>query len=391
MGLVSTGPWPGRQHRQGAPRRDAPVCEPVLTKPPPLLDPPFPSSGEAAAAEASLRDLVKLGAVSAALARGEPPRRALGVALSMVLDLTGGTAVALLVDARVLDALASPLEHSLGQVELGERLRLVARGPVADRIRDWAGSSAPVLSLEGADLVIPGAGGGLEVTEPDCGALNEASRVLLLHAITDLCAGLATLAAEQVEAEQRSRALEDTRARFREQNLVLRELAVVDDLTGLYNRRFFDGRLQYEIDRLSRYGSPLSLMVMDIDHFKLVNDEHGHPVGDEVLRQLAARCKAMIRRVDLLARIGGEEFALLMPCTNREGSRAVAQRLLERVSSTPFELTGLTLELTVSMGLATVAGGWRGDSAQLFRAADQALYRAKLDGRNRVVVAMKTA
>ncbi len=362
-----------------------------MTKPPPLLDTPFPQSPEDTQRETALRDLIKLGAVASYLGRGEHPRRVLGLALGMVLDLTGGTTVALLVDDRVLEALASPLERSLGQMDFGERSRLVARGPVADRIRDWEGSSAPVLSLEGADLVIPGSGGGLEVQEPDCGALGEPGRVVLLHTLTDLCTGLAMLAAKQVESEQRARALVETRARFREQNLLLRELAVVDELTGLYNRRFFDGRLQYELDRLGRYGSPLSLLVMDIDHFKAVNDQHGHPVGDEVLRQLASRCKAMIRRVDLLARIGGEEFALLMPCTGGEGAMAVAGRLLATVASPPFALGELALPLTISIGLATVAGGWQGDAAQIFRAADQALYRAKLDGRNRVVVAMKTA
>jgi diguanylate cyclase (GGDEF)-like protein len=362
-----------------------------LAKPPNLIEHPFPLPGGDARTEASLRDLVKLGAVASYLARGEPPRRVLGLCLGMMLDLTGGTTAILLVDDRMMEHLGSPLERGLGYVELGERTRLVSRGAIADEIRDWEGSSAPIVSLEGAGMVIPGARGGVKILEPDCGALAEAPRVALLHALADLATGLAALAAEQVEAEQRARALEDTRARFREQNILLRELAVVDELTGLYNRRFFDGRMQYELDRFRRYGSPLSLLVMDIDHFKQVNDVHGHPTGDRVLRKLAALCKSMIRRVDLLARVGGEEFALLMPNTQPEGALAVATRLLERIAMTPFESEELVLRLTVSMGLATVGTGWQGDTAQLFRTADQALYRAKLDGRNRVVVAMKTA
>jgi diguanylate cyclase (GGDEF)-like protein len=368
-----------------------PVLESALSKPPPLLDQPFPQSGEMSRAETALRDTLKLSAVAAHLARGEPPRRVLGLALGMVLDLTGGITALLLVDDRVIEALGTPLERSLGHIELGERTRLVSRGTVADQIRDWEGSSAPIVSLEGADMVVPGARGGVKIMEPDCGALSEPGRVVLLHTLADLCAGLACLAADQVVAEQRARALEETRARFREQNMLLRELAVVDELTGLHNRRFFDGRLQYELARFGRYGSPLSLLVLDIDHFKQVNDGHGHPVGDQVLRQLAVLCKSMIRRVDLLARIGGEEFALLMPNTLPEGALAVATRLLDRVAMTPFEAQDLVLRLTVSMGLVTVQPGWHGDTAQLFRAADQALYRAKLDGRNRVVVAMKTA
>jgi len=360
-----------------------------LSKPPPLLQQPFPV-GEDHQTECALQDLIKLGAVASYLARGTPPRRVLGLAMGMLLDLTGGSAAVLLVDERVIEALGTSLERSLGQLELGERKLLVSRGGTADQIRDWEGSSSPVVSLEGADMVFPGARGGVKVLEPDCGVLTEPHRVAMLHALTDLCTGLACLAAEQVEAEQRSRALEETRARFREQNLLLRELAVVDELTGLHNRRFFDGRLQYELDRFLRYGSPISLLVMDIDHFKAVNDQYGHPDGDRVLQQLSALCASMIRRVDLLARIGGEEFALLMPNTEEQGARAVADRLRRRVAETPFELAETSLDLSVSIGLVTIKAGWQGDPAQLFRAADQALYKAKLDGRNRVVVAMKT-
>jgi diguanylate cyclase (GGDEF)-like protein len=358
---------------------------------PSQLDRPIALCAEALEAEARLRDLVKLGSVTAQLARGEPPRRVLGLVLAMVLDLTGGRAAVLLVEERIIEALGSPLERSLGQLELLPRVQLVSRGSLADEIRDWEGSNAPVVSLEGTHMVLPGARGGVKVIEPDCGALSEPQRVAMLHTLTDLASGLAYLAADQVEADQRTRALEDTRARFREQNILLRELAVVDELTGLYNRRFFDGRLQYELDRFHRYGSPLSLVVMDIDHFKKVNDGWGHQVGDRVLRQLAELCKSMIRRVDLLARIGGEEFALLMPSTHAEGALAVASRLLARVADTPFDPGDGGLRLTISEGLVTVEEGWRGDAAQLFRAADQALYRAKLDGRNRVVVATKTA
>ncbi len=337
-----------------------------------------------------LGDLVKLGAVASFLARGESPRRVLGIALSMILDLTGGQAALLWVDSRVLEALGSPRERNLGLIEVGEGKHLVARGRVADEIRDWEGSSAPIVSLAGTDMVIPGARGGVKILEPDCGALAEPGRVAMLHTLADLASGLADLAADQVDAERRADALEETRARFREQNILLRELAVVDDLTGLRNRRFFDGRLQYELDRFLRYPVPLALIVMDIDHFKQVNDTHGHPVGDEVLRQLARICTPLVRRVDLLARIGGEEFALLMPNTKLAGAEAVAVRLLNRIASSRFRVEQVELKVTVSMGLATAEPGWEGDPAQLFRAADQALYRAKLDGRNRVVVAMNS-
>ena len=141
-------------------------------------------------------DLVKLGAVASYLARGEPPKRVLAIALGMILDLTGGQAALLWVDSSVLEALGSPLERSLGHIEVGEGKQLVARGAIADEIRDWEGSSAPIVSLAGTDMVIPGARGGIKVLEPDCGALTEPGRVAMLHTLADLASGLAALAAE---------------------------------------------------------------------------------------------------------------------------------------------------------------------------------------------------
>lgn len=334
-------------------------------------------------------ELVRIGALCSAMAVGVPPRRILTMVLGHLREMTGATGICLLVEDRVIQALGSPLERNLAQIELEGRAQIVSKGPIADEIRDWEGSSAPIVSLAAADLIVPGRRGGVKVTEPYATALSDPARVALLHLLVDLAHGLAVHAADQAEAEQKAATLEETRARLREQNLLLRELAVVDELTGLHNRRFFEGRIQYELDRVQRYATPLALMVMDIDHFKAVNDTYGHPAGDAVLRQLAALAQARVRRVDLLARVGGEEFALLMPNTDEQGAQIVSQRLLESVRLRTFRVLDRDLNLTVSMGLAAVAGGWSGDPAQLFRAADQALYRAKLEGRDRLLLAQQ--
>ncbi|MFH1463681.1 MAG: GGDEF domain-containing protein [Pseudomonadota bacterium] len=332
-------------------------------------------------------DLVRLGGLCSIMAAGAAPRAVLPLALGLLRELSGGRATALLVEERVVAALGSPLERSLGLVELEGHARLLCGGPEADGIRDWAGSSAPVVSLEGADLILPTRRGGVKVSEPISGVLADANRSAVLHLLADLCQGLASWAADLAEADQRSSSLEETRLRFQEQNMLLRELAVVDELTGLRNRRFFDGRLQYELDRVERYRNPLALALLDIDHFKAVNDTWGHAAGDVILHELAVLALRQVRRVDLLARVGGEEFALLMPDTEEGGARTVCTRLLEGVRDTVFHVGGREVGLTVSMGLAVALPGWEGDPARLFRAADQALYRAKLDGRDRIVVA----
>ena len=168
--------------------------------------------------------------------------------------------------------------------------------------------------------------------------------------------------------------------------MLLRDLAVVDDLTGLYNRRFFDTRLSYELERFVRYRHPVALALLDVDHFKEVNDTHGHLVGDAVLRHLAQLGLGSIRCVDLFARFGGEEFALLMPSTGLEGGRISAERLRQAISETPALTDAGLVGITVSAGVAAADGSWSGDPEGLVRAADQALYRAKAAGRDRVVL-----
>jgi diguanylate cyclase (GGDEF)-like protein len=168
----------------------------------------------------------------------------------------------------------------------------------------------------------------------------------------------------------------------------LAQLASVDSLTGLANRRTLDETLQQEWLRAQRSGQPLSVMMIDADHFKAFNDRHGHQGGDEALRTLARLISRHVRRpADLAARYGGEEFSVVLPETTTAGAFTMAQSIREAVEQLPPALDGDD-PMTVSIGIATWAQGPYGELEQLMFAADKALYQAKASGRNRVVCAM---
>ncbi|MCK0209174.1 GGDEF domain-containing protein [Starkeya koreensis] len=171
----------------------------------------------------------------------------------------------------------------------------------------------------------------------------------------------------------------------RETERHLRDLAVSDPLTGLWNRRRLveDGHRALALGQSE--GSTCSLLMLDLDRFKQINDGHGHAAGDEVLRAVAERGLAQLRRSDIMARIGGEEFAVLLPRTSGEDARAIAARMLEALSVPVALGDGTVIEVTASIGV-TWTGPAGEDFAALLRRCDQALYEAKSDGRNRIVV-----
>jgi diguanylate cyclase (GGDEF)-like protein len=169
-----------------------------------------------------------------------------------------------------------------------------------------------------------------------------------------------------------------------------RRLSVTDPLTGVGNMRQLSTTLSREVERASRFGHQLSVLMLDLDHFKQVNDNHGHAFGDVVLREFARRLTDCVREVDMVARYGGEEFAVVLPETDADGASRVAERVLQAARSQPFgghaDREGQPQDLTVSIGVASFPAHGRG-AAELIRSADGALYAAKRTGRDRWCVA----
>jgi two-component system cell cycle response regulator len=164
------------------------------------------------------------------------------------------------------------------------------------------------------------------------------------------------------------------------------EAAITDALTGLHNRRYMETHLASLVEQAHARGKPLTVLVLDIDFFKKVNDTHGHDAGDDVLREFAVRLKKSIRGIDLACRLGGEEFVVVMPDTDMAVATMVAERLRRRIAADAFPIHKgeRKVEVTISIGLAALSGP-EDKAADVLKRADQALYRAKRDGRNRVV------
>ena len=165
------------------------------------------------------------------------------------------------------------------------------------------------------------------------------------------------------------------------------EMAVVDALTGLHNRRYFDMHLSTLLDQAAQGAKPLSLLVLDIDFFKKINDTYGHDAGDEILRALAGRIRRAVRSVDLVCRLGGEEFVIVMPETSIDVAGRVAERVRRAVEAEPFNVKEgqMAVPVTISIGIAD-----RGSDANpdfIYKSADKALYESKATGRNKVTLA----
>lgn len=187
----------------------------------------------------------------------------------------------------------------------------------------------------------------------------------------------------RIKVQLKIKALQDE---LRRSNELLQELSSTDALTKLYNRRHFMEALGNEFDRTERYDSPLGLVMLDIDHFKRLNDTYGHQVGDEALRGLGEIIRAAARSSDIAARYGGEEFCVLLPETDLEGAAEFGHRLRFAVEDKSLQIDGKEVRMTVSLGATACPSPAVENGEDLIRLADDALYRAKRAGRNRVVV-----
>lgn len=165
----------------------------------------------------------------------------------------------------------------------------------------------------------------------------------------------------------------------------IEKLAITDGLTGLFNHRHFQEKLTQEFNRLQRFSEPISLLLIDIDHFKRINDTYGHPVGDAVLKGVADKIMKTIRNIDIPARYGGEEFAVVLLGTDEKGAMNMAERLRKTVMNTTFSAEKKTFNVTMSIGIATYPDGIR-KKEEFIERADKALYHAKRSGRNQSIL-----
>ncbi len=248
-------------------------------------------------------------------------------------------------------------------------------------------------------IVVVLAAGGLTVHAHD--TLREATNELYAPARQDLLAYVRTLLfgtgvllatalffgaffiypllRTQVREEGKLRAMTETLSARSE---TMEQAALTDALTGMQNRRYFDDALKEYIEEFRRIGRPIGLMILDLDHFKQINDTHGHDAGDEVLRAVAKCLKDMTRYHDVVARLGGEEFAVVAPNMETDQLAKLAERIRKAVATTAVTAGTARLKVTTSVGLAVWDG--KEPSEELFRRADMQLYQAKRLGRNRV-------
>jgi two-component system cell cycle response regulator len=337
---------------------------------------------------ARVRSLTRLKLVIDELRQREASGRRMGVIAGAAARLGGAGGRVLIVDdnERQAQRIAAELaiEHRPVIESDPEKAMLTAHGPV-----DLIIVNTMARSFDGLRFAAQIRSGELTRHLPMLGVVDQDERPKLVKALE---IGLNDILSRPIDPQELA-ARARTQIKRKRYTDFLRdnldhslELAVTDQLTGLHNRRYMTGQLGALVTRASRGGDPVSALMIDIDHFKKINDSFGHDIGDEVLREFAVRLASNVRAVDLPVRYGGEEFTVIMPDTKIEDAERIAERIRLHVAGSPFRVAGgeELLMVTISIGVAATLG--EGDSAEaLVKRADEAVYAAKAAGRNMVI------
>jgi len=337
---------------------------------------------------ARVRSLLRLKSVMDELREREESGRRLGVDTDGAGRLRGSGGRVLIVDDNERQA-HKMVEHLAGEhrptVESDPAAALIAaRGPVDLMIVNISGSG-----FDGLRFVAQTRSTEASRRIPILAVVDPADRPRLLKAlelgVNDILSR--PVDTEELEARSRTQIKRKRYADFLKQKLDYSlEMAVTDALTGLHNRRYMAGQLQALMSRAGQGGDPVALLVMDIDHFKLVNDGFGHDAGDEVLREFAVRLATNVRAIDLPCRLGGEEFVVVMPGASLEDATHVADRIRRDVGAQPFPIMSGAEALTVTVSVGVAASAGLDDTPDaLLKRADEGVYEAKARGRNQVI------
>lgn len=338
---------------------------------------------------ARVRSLTRLKMVIDELRDREASGRRMGVIAGAASRLGGAGGRVLIVDdhERQAQRIASELsiEHRPVVESDAEKALMTARGPV-----DLVIVNATARSFDGLRFTAQLRSDELTRHLPVLAIVDYDERSRLVKALE---IGVNDILAKPIDPQELS-ARARTQIRRKRYTDYLRdnldhslELAVTDQLTGLHNRRYMTGQLDALVKRAALGGDPVSCLLIDIDHFKKINDGYGHDVGDEVLREFAVRLASNVRAIDLPCRYGGEEFVVVMPGTRLEDAQRIAERIRLHVAGSPFRVMGGSelLTVTISIGVAATSGPDDKPEALLKR-ADEGVYEAKATGRNRVII-----
>jgi two-component system cell cycle response regulator len=337
---------------------------------------------------ARVKSLTRLKLVIDELRQREASGRRMGVIAGAAARLGGGGGRVLIVDdherqaQRIYAELA--IEHRPVVESDPEKAHLTARGPV-----DLIIVNTTAKSFDGLRFAAQIRSDESTRHLPILGVIDPDDRPRLVKALDIGFNDILTrpIDPQELSARVRSQVRGKRYTDFLRNNLDHSlELAVTDQLTGLHNRRYMTGQLGALVNRALRGGDPVSALMIDIDHFKKINDGFGHDIGDEVLREFAVRLASNVRAIDLPCRYGGEEFMVIMPDTRLEDAQRIAERIRRHVAGSPFRIPGGAepLSVTISIGVATTIGP--GDTAEaLLKRSDEAVYAAKAAGRNTVI------